>query len=397
MIPRKRNTYYKGQLRDAIFGFRPRLLKRDGITGDFEKVFAKKFGFSNAVATCTGRDGLLLLLNALGIKAGDEIITPAYTLGELVVLLKERGYVPVLADVDEATYQVTAKSIEPRITEKTRAILATHLFGWPCDIENIVELARSKNILVIEDCAHALGGRLSGRALGSFGDGAFFSLEQVKPVNTFGGGLVVAKNPSVVEQIRKGIEQRPDVGIGFLRQVITKIFIDFAVRSPFWRLASWFFASNLTRRLAEKTVARFYSVGRVGEVKYSDYQAMMGIKAIEYLSERNKRLNQLVKIYRENLPDAVKIQPEDSEVQPAYFMLVTRTPYEAIRVKAAMLKHGVGVGAGSEITDDCSKIMDADCPNASLIYRMAIQLPLHPAMRESEVMKVCSALKKVIY
>ncbi|HDH96864.1 MAG TPA: DegT/DnrJ/EryC1/StrS aminotransferase family protein, partial [Proteobacteria bacterium] len=151
MIPRKRNTYYEGQLKDAVFGFRRRLLASGEAVRSFEQAFAEIFGFSDAVATCTGRDGLLLLLEACGVTAGDEIVLPAYTLGELVNLLKSRGYVPVLADVDGSSYQLTAKSVEPRITERTKAIIATHLFGWPCDIVNIVELARERGLIVIED------------------------------------------------------------------------------------------------------------------------------------------------------------------------------------------------------------------------------------------------------
>jgi len=396
MIPRKRNTYYKGQLKDAIFGFRPRLLASGEITREFERAFAERFGFADAVATCTGRDGLLQLLSAHGMEAGDEIVVPAYTLGELVGLLKSCGYVPVLADVDGSSYQLTVEGVEPRITERTRAILATHLFGWPCDIANIVELAQSKGIIVIEDCAHALGGMMDGRALGSFGDGAFYSLEQVKPINTFGGGLVVAKDSSVIKGIREAVERRPTAGLSVFKQVVAGILTDAVVRSPLGGVVAWLFSSKTTRRLVERAVSGVFAATRPREVRYSDYQAMMGLKALENLPERNEALARLYETYREDLPDAVSIPPIGAEVRPAFFVLVARTPYDAGDVKAEMLRYGVEVGIGSEIMDDCSKLTGDVCPNASVLYRTAVQLPFHPRMTDEDALKVCRALGRVL-
>ncbi|MCZ7584536.1 MAG: DegT/DnrJ/EryC1/StrS family aminotransferase [Deltaproteobacteria bacterium] len=121
------------------------------------------------------------------------MIVPAYTLAELLPLMRAHGLRPVAADIEPEGFNVDVKSVEAHITPNTKAILATHLFGAPCDIEALCALASARGLHVVEDCAHGLGATVNGRKAGTFGTAAFFSFEVNKALPTYGGGMVVTR------------------------------------------------------------------------------------------------------------------------------------------------------------------------------------------------------------
>lgn len=165
----------------------------------FEAEAAKAFESRHAVALANGSVALELALAVVGIGPGDEVIvTPrSFVASASCVLL--RGARPVFADVDRDSGNVTAATIERTLTPKTRAILPVHLGGWPCDMDAILDLARSRNLHVIEDVAQATGGRWKGRPLGSFGTVNAFSFCQDKIITTAGeGGLVTTNDETLL-------------------------------------------------------------------------------------------------------------------------------------------------------------------------------------------------------
>ena len=165
---------------------------------EWEDRIASFLGVSGAAAVNSGRQGLRIVLERLGITSGDEMIVPAYTLGEMLPFVQSLGVKLVPADIDPETFNITPESVAARITEKTKAILALHIFGTPCDIEGIMALAAQRGLLVIEDCAHALGATVNGRPVGSFGDAAAFSFCQDKIITTGGeGGMVVTNKKEI--------------------------------------------------------------------------------------------------------------------------------------------------------------------------------------------------------
>ena len=165
-------------------------------TGDiarqFERDYAASIGRRHAIALANGTVALELALEAFDIGAGDEVIVPARTYVASASCAVMRGAVPVIADIDRDSQVVTAASLEAAITPRTRAIIVVHLAGWPCPMPEIMALARSRGIRVIEDCAQAHGARLDGRAAGSFGDAAAFSFCQDKIITTGGEGGLLA-------------------------------------------------------------------------------------------------------------------------------------------------------------------------------------------------------------
>jgi dTDP-4-amino-4,6-dideoxygalactose transaminase len=160
----------------------------------FEQEFAAFTGCKHGLAVANGTVALELALHALGIGAGDEVIVPSRTFIASASCVVMRGARPVIADVDETSQNITAETIRPVLSARTKAIIAVHLAGWPCEMDSIVELARERGIKVIEDCAQAHGASHQGRPVGSFGDAAAFSFCQDKIMTTGGEGGMVTIN-----------------------------------------------------------------------------------------------------------------------------------------------------------------------------------------------------------
>jgi dTDP-4-amino-4,6-dideoxygalactose transaminase len=167
-------------------------------TGDegrqFEQEYAAYVGTRHAVAVANGTVGLELALYALNIGPGDEVVTTSRTFIASASCVVMRGAIPIMADVDADSQNITAETIRRVITPRTRAIIAVHLAGWPCDMDPILELAREHNLKVIEDCAQANGARYKGRPVGSMGDINSFSFCQDKIISTGGEGGMVTTN-----------------------------------------------------------------------------------------------------------------------------------------------------------------------------------------------------------
>ncbi|MBZ5679963.1 MAG: DegT/DnrJ/EryC1/StrS family aminotransferase [Acidobacteriia bacterium] len=167
----------------------------------FEAEFAHHAGCAYGVAVANGTVALELALHALGIGEGDEVIVPSRTFIASSSCAVMRGARPVLADVDRHSQNLTAESIRPLLTPRTRAIIAVHLAGWPCEMDSIVELSHRHGLKVIEDCAQAHGATYNGRPIGSFGDVAAFSFCQDKIMTTGGeGGMLTTNDRSIWER-----------------------------------------------------------------------------------------------------------------------------------------------------------------------------------------------------
>ena len=161
---------------------------------EFEKEYAAAAACDHAIALCNGTSALELAIYALGIPAGSEIITTPRTFIASASCAVMRGCIPVLADVDPVSQNITAESIAKVITPRTKAIIAVHLAGWPCDMDSIMELADRHGIKVIEDCAQANGATYKGRPVGGLGHVAAFSFCQDKIITTGGEGGMLTTN-----------------------------------------------------------------------------------------------------------------------------------------------------------------------------------------------------------
>src|SRR5579864_1023047 len=162
---------------------------------EFEDEFAKRAGRGTAITAAYGRIAFHYILKALELPPGSEIIFPSLTFWVVPELARAAGLTVVFADVDPKTFTIDPKSAERLVTEKTRAIVPTHLYGLACDMDAILDLASRHGLIVLEDCAHALGATFKGRAVGTFGSGALFSFQTLKPLNCYGGGAALLQDP----------------------------------------------------------------------------------------------------------------------------------------------------------------------------------------------------------
>lgn len=167
----------------------------------FEREYAAYTGRRHAIALTNGTVALELALYAFGIGQGDEVITTSRTFIASASAAVMRGAVPVIADVDPVSQNVTLESIKRVVTSRTKAIIPVHLAGWPCDMDAIMEFADERGIKVIEDCAQAHGATYKGKPAGSFGHAAAFSFCQDKIITTGGeGGMLVTDDEGAWER-----------------------------------------------------------------------------------------------------------------------------------------------------------------------------------------------------
>ena len=167
----------------------------------FEEEFAAQAGCKYSIAVTNGTVALELALHALGIGPGDEVIVPSRTFIASASCVVMRGAKPVVADIDPNSQNITAETIRPLLTTRTKAIVAVHLAGWPCDMDPIVALANEQRLKVIEDCAQCHGATYKGRPVGSLGNVGAFSFCQDKIITTGGeGGMVTTSEKAIWEK-----------------------------------------------------------------------------------------------------------------------------------------------------------------------------------------------------
>lgn len=170
----------------------------------FEREFAEYCGAQHCIGVGNGLDALHLILRAMDIGEGDEVIVPSNTFIATWLAVSYAGATPVPVEPDENTYNIDLKLIEAAITEKTKAIMPVHLYGQPADMDPILEIAAKYQLKVIEDAAQAHGARYNGKRTGGLGDAAGFSFYPGKNLGAFGdGGAVTTNNPILAEKIRR--------------------------------------------------------------------------------------------------------------------------------------------------------------------------------------------------
>jgi perosamine synthetase len=168
----------------------------------FEETVAKWCGVPHGVACSSCTTGLHLALVALGVGPGDEVIVPDFTLIVSANTVIQAGARPVLVDADPKTWCIDPSKIEEKIGPRTRAIMPVHMYGHPCDMAAIMDIARRHDLLVVEDCAEAHGARIEGRMVGSFGDAACFSFYGNKILTTGEGGMVLCSDVELARKMR---------------------------------------------------------------------------------------------------------------------------------------------------------------------------------------------------
>lgn len=169
----------------------------------FEAEFANYIGTSHCIGVANGLDALVLSFEALNLPKGSEVLVPANSYIACVISILRAGLKPILVDVDAKTYNFNVSILEKAITPNTKAILALHLYGLPCPMDQIMAFARTEGLYVVEDCAQAHGATVAGKKVGAWGDLAAFSFYPTKNLGALGdAGAITTNNPEWLEKIR---------------------------------------------------------------------------------------------------------------------------------------------------------------------------------------------------
>jgi perosamine synthetase len=261
---------------------------------EFEAAFAQRHALDpgSAITAAYGRIAFYYLLKALNLPPGSEIIFPSLTFWVVPELARVAGLSVVFADVDPRTFNIDPNSVERLITDKTRAIVPTHLYGLPCDMDRIIDIAGRHNLIVIEDCAHALGATYRGKPVGTFGTGALFSFQTLKPLNCYGGGLALVGDRAVAARVRQIVgalpwpsEQRvrDRLLMGRLQRIFIKPWVfSISLFPVLW--VSALIDANPDVFLWEK-IRSLHPLPEQYTERFPNVQAVIGLEALKHLDE----------------------------------------------------------------------------------------------------------------
>ncbi len=373
---------------------------------EFERAFEKFHGCGRAISASYGRMAFFYLLKAFDFPPGSEIVFPALTFWVVPELAKVSGLKIVFADVDPATYTLDPASLERVITDRTRAVVPTHLYGLSCDMDKILSIAARHRLAVIEDCAHALGATYRGRLVGTLGDASFFSFQTLKPLNTYGGGMALIHDPAIADRVAGFVsaEKWPDekrvlgrLGSGrWQRRMIRPGVFTYTAFPILWA-ASWF--------MARPDVYLWEKIRPLSPLpdsyieRYSNVQAAIGLAGLSRLADWNSATQAHARVMNEALQGLVGVQapivpPEQTH---AYYQYCVYGP-DRDDILRRCIKRGVDV----EIlhVDVCSQLAlfgDAQgkMPGAERAAD-AFQVPVYESLTDEQVHRVSDVVRDVL-
>lgn len=372
MIPYGRQTIEEDDIQAVVDVLRSDYLTTGPKIAEFEKMVADYVGAKYAVAISNGTSALHAACFAAGIQPGDEVITTPLTFAASSNCVLYCGGTPVFADVDPKTYNIDPEDIRRKITDKTKAIIAVHLAGQPCDMDEIHKIAKEHDLIVIEDGAHALGSVYKGKKVGTLSDMTTFSFHPVKPITTGEGGMIVTDN------------------------------------EEFYQKMMLFRSHGITRD--ENLMTRndgpwFYQQLDLGyNYRITDIQCALGCSQMKKLDRFLALRKEIVARYNEAVADCENIVtpyqlPETESGWHLYIVQVKncdrRKVFEALREHGiAVNVHYIPVYLHPYYQEHGYK--DVHCRNAEEVYSHIISLPLYPTLTEEQQQYVIETLKHVI-
>ena len=374
---------------------------------EFEEAFARYHGVPHAITASYGRMAFYYILKSMDFPPNSEIIVPALTFWVVPEIARVAGLRPVFVDINPYTFNIDPEAIERAVNSNTVAILPTHLYGQPCEMDSILRISRKYDLRIIEDCAHAIGATYKGQKTGTFGDAAFFSFQMLKGLNTYGGGMAITANDELAERIRKLAEAEPwpkasDVRKKFLLGTLQRAFISsygftFSMFVPFY-IASFFGNHDLTRYIWEK-IRPLNPFPDSYRRRYTNAQAVMGLKGLEALDSFNakcrangERLTEGLKEIRSILPPATI---EGSS--PVYYQYCIRVSEPAKLSQRAIRK---GVDLEIMHVDICNKLeLFAPAPScpAAESTEGTLQLPVYSGLSPQDVDRVLRVIRQATH
>lgn len=376
--------------------------KKDWVSA-YEHALAEYSGAPHAISFASGRLALCAILEAMGIGEGDEVILPAFTCVAVANAVVAQGAKPVYVDIGKGTFNIDVAKIEKAISPRTRAVLAQHTFGQPCDIEAVLDIARQRDVMVIEDCAHAFGASLRGRKLGTFADAAFGSTDFTKVFSTSSGGFALCASRQLADKIR--LVQKKSLDLPW--HIKFRIFVQYALMSVLLQ-PSVYWASKIFIALLGKMKLWFYcyddvKTDRSGlySSKLSNFQAFIGWNEVQTLASNIRHRRGVAARYQMILMD------ESSGLADGAYLCYSVLVVTPGKWKKALGKHfKVGhwfssFAQGRKDDRESIQYVPGSCPVAEYTSAHVINFPTHAligasAMERFRALMAESGLKQDI-
>ncbi|WP_017967129.1 DegT/DnrJ/EryC1/StrS family aminotransferase [Rhizobium leguminosarum] len=333
----------------------------------FEREFAATVGRKHAIAVANGSMALDAGMMALGLEEGTEVIMPSFTIISCAAAIVRAGCVPVAVDSDPLTWNIDPTKIEAAITPKTGAIMVVHIYGLPCDMAAINEIARRHDLKIIEDAAEMHGQTYNGQPCGSFGDVSIFSFYPNKHITTGEGGMIVTDSDALADRSRS------------------------------------------LRNLCFLPARRFVHEELGWNMRMTNMQAALGCAQLERLAEFVERKRAMGKLYTELLQDLPGIQlplPETSYARNIYWVYGIVLKDEIDFDAAEAMKRLAAKGVGSRpffwpmheqpVLQKMGFFKDAGLPIAAKLARRGFYIPSGMALREDQIREVAGIVAEVI-
>jgi len=380
---------------------------RDAAVRSFEADFAKYVGCRHAIAVSSGRFGLHLLLEALRLEPGDEVIVPAFNLFAVVERFCQLGLVPRFCDVRRDDLNIDADLVERSITERTRALLVTHMFGHPADVTRLGDLARRRNLILLEDCAHALGSTHGDRMVGTFGRAAIHSFSVLKLVTTFGGGMVTTDDESLAGAIRKRMDElrmtQPKAKA--FGKVITGSVMDFGTRRMVFSFGAWpvlrmarMIRPDFQRKMMTETPHRDRGFRPETVPPLHPFQARLGgsqLRRAEDFIHRRRQVGQWLTQKLEGIPQVAALQSNPNGRCNGLYYGVLAERAEALGEH--LFRRGVDCETSEYL--NCADLemyaeQHIDCPVAREVQSKILRLPNYPSLTRTSVTRIAREVRR---
>ena len=333
----------------------------------FEELMSSTVSRKYGIAVTNGTAALEIAVQALNISEGDEVIMPTFTIISCAEAVTRVGAVPVLVDCDPLTFNMRISDIEERITEKTRAIMAVHLYGLPIEMDRILEIARKHDLKVIEDAAEMHGQTYRGRPCGSFGDISIFSFYPNKHVTTGEGGMLVTDDEELAERCRS------------------------------------------IRNLCFQRSARYVHEELSGNYRFTNLQAAVGLAQLERLPEFVQKKRQMGAFYTRELSGVDGLQlpvPETDYAKNIYWVygivLDDKLNIDNRQIQQKLADMGIGTRTffwcmhEQPVLLERGLFKDEHYPVAERLARRGFYIPSGLALTEDQMQRVADAVKDVI-
>jgi UDP-4-amino-4-deoxy-L-arabinose-oxoglutarate aminotransferase len=376
-LPFSRPSITEGEIDAVVQVLRSGWITTGPHAAAFEKAFSDYTGSSGSVAVASATAGMHVVLKALGIGPGDEVITPSMTWVSTVNLITLAGATPVFADVDRDTLMVSAETIRPCLSDRTRLIIPVHFAGSCVDMEPIRALARDHDVAVVEDAAHAVGSQYQGQPVGRTGT-AVFSFHPIKNLTTGEGGMVCSDDPDLLEQVKR--LKFHGLGVDAFDRTMQG-------RSPQAQVLEPGYKYNMT-----------------------DISAVLGLGQLGRLDAMNQRRKELTDCYHTHMLGVEGILPlaEVSHcTRHAWHLFIVRVDTDRVgfsrdefmaRLKAQNIGTGLHFRAvhQQKFYAETLDLKPGGLPNTEWNSDRICSLPLCPDMTEEDVLDVVEAIKMVV-